>query len=46
MQFLREPSSFPFRPLMGGKILKAVHGADELSIIAEKGRDIHQDSNS
>jgi hypothetical protein len=31
---------------MGGKILKAVHGADEFSIIAEQRRDIDEDGNS
>jgi hypothetical protein len=46
MQFLREPSSFPLCPLMSGKILKAVHGADEFSIIPEQRRDIDEDGNS
>src|SRR5689334_5632973 len=46
MQFLRELNSFSFHHLRGGKILKAVDGAGELSVIVEERRDIDEDGNS
>src|SRR5882724_765110 len=46
MQFLGEPSLFVFGLLLGGNILEAVHGANELSIFAKQGRNVDEDGNS
>jgi hypothetical protein len=43
VQFLRKTSSFLFGLLMGGYILKAVYGANELPLVAKEVCDIDQD---